>query len=54
MDTLKILQQTLPARRATLQDYLNKSLAWLTLAMKAKNFLGGNVAAELKKELGEK
>jgi hypothetical protein len=54
MEKLEIMRQTSPARWATLQDYLNKSLAWLTLAMKAEKFLGGNLAGGLKKELGEK
>ncbi len=53
MDKLEILRQTSPARWKVLNNYLNKSLAWLTLAMKAEKFLGGNVAVELKKELGE-
>jgi hypothetical protein len=54
MDKLEIMRQTSPARWETLQNYLNKSLAWLTLAMKAEKFLGGNLAANLKKELAEK
>ncbi len=53
MEKLEILRQTSPARWKVLNNYLNKSLAWLTLAMKAEKFLGGNVAVELKKELGE-
>jgi len=54
MEKLEILRQTSPARWSTLQNYLNKSLAWLTLAMKAEKFLGGNLAGGLKQELGEK
>jgi hypothetical protein len=54
MDKLEIMRQTSPARWETFQNYLNKAMAWLTLAMKAEKFLGGNVAAGLKKELGEK
>lgn len=54
MDKLEIMRQTSPARWESLQNYLNKSLAWLTLAMKAEKFLGGNLASGLKKELGEK
>ncbi|MBN2468891.1 MAG: hypothetical protein JXD19_12155, partial [Deltaproteobacteria bacterium] len=54
MDKLEILRQTSPARWETLQGYLNKSLAWLALAMKAEKFLGGNMVTGLKKELGEK
>ena len=53
MEKLEILRQTSPARWKVLNNYLNKSLAWLTLAMKAEKFLGGNVAVDLKKELGE-
>lgn len=54
MDKLEIMRQTSPARWSTLQNYLNKSMAWLTLAMKAEKFLGGNLAGGLKQELGEK
>ena len=54
MDKLEIMRQTSPARWETLQNYLNKSLAWLTLAIKAEKFLGGNLVTSLKKELGEK
>lgn len=54
MDKLEIMRQSSPARWSTLQNYLNKSMAWLTLAMKAEKFLGGNLAGGLKKELGEK
>lgn len=54
MDKLEIMRQTSPARWETFQNYLNKAQAWLTLATKAEKFLGGNVAAGLKKELGEK
>jgi len=54
MDKLEIMRQTSPTRWSTLQNYLNKSMAWLTLAMKAEKFLGGNLAGGLKQELGEK
>jgi hypothetical protein len=54
MDKLEIMRQTSPARWSTLQNYLNKSMAWLTLAMKAEKFLGGNLAGGHKQELGEK
>jgi hypothetical protein len=54
MDKLEIMRQASPARWSTLQNYLNKSMAWLTLAMKAEKFLGGNLAGGLKQELGEK
>ena len=54
MDKLEIMRQSSPARWSMLQNYLNKSIAWLTLAMKAEKFLGGNLAGGLKKELGEK
>jgi hypothetical protein len=54
MDKLEIMRQSSPGRWSTLQNYLNKSTAWLTLAMKAEKFLGGNLAGGLKKELGEK
>lgn len=54
MDKLEIMRQTSPDRWAVLQNYLNRSLAWLALAMKAEKFLGGSLVGELKKELGEK
>ena len=54
MDKLEIMRRTSPDRWAVLQNYLNRSLAWLALAMKAEKFLGGSLVGELKKELGEK
>ncbi len=54
MEKLEILRQTSPARWTVLNNYLNKSLAWLTLAMKAEKFLGGNLVGGIKQELGEK
>lgn len=54
MDKLEIMRQTSPARWETFQSYLNKAMAWLTLAMKAEKFLGGNLVGGLKQELGEK
>ena len=53
-DKLETLKQRSPQRWERFQRYLNQSLAWLSLSRKAENFLGGDLAKDIKKELGGK
>jgi hypothetical protein len=48
------MRQSSPKRWESLQNYMNKAIAWLSLSRKAENFLGGHLESVLKKELGEK
>ena len=53
-DKLDTVKQESPERWKVFQMYLNKSLAWLSLAKKADDFLGGHLESALKAKLGEK
>ena len=53
-DKLETLKQRSPQRWKLFQRYLNEGLGWLSLSRKAENFLGGDLAKDIKKELGEK
>lgn len=50
---LGTLKQRSPHRWESFQRYLNEGLGWLSLSRKAEDFLGGDLAKDIKKELGE-
>jgi len=54
IEKLETMKQSSTKRWESLQNYMNKAIAWLSLSKKAENFLGGHLESVLKKELGEK